>query len=219
MNKLISIIMPVKNGEKYLPEALEGVLAQKMNVEILLVDDGSTDNTSSIGEKYGCTVLKHTVSKGQVAAKNTGLRAAKGEYIMFHDGDDVMTEGALTQLYEYLEAYSEADMAMAKVKDFLSPDAVDKSISPKDEPYWWLFTGAILMRKSLFDKVGLFDENVHTGEIIELQQKMQNMGLITNKLDFVATKRRIHDCNFGRTAAKTEFQNYAAILRKRLLKK
>jgi len=103
--------------------------------------------------------------------------------------------------------------------DFLSPDAADKSVEPKDEPYWGLFTGAVLMRKSLFDKVGLFDENVHTGEIIELQQKMQKLGLLMHKEDFVATKRRIHDNNFGRTSAKTEFQNYAAILRKRLLKK
>lgn len=219
MNKLISIIMPVKNGEKYLAEALEGIKKQKINTEILLIDDASTDKTAEIAEKSGCKVLHHEVSKGQVAAKNTGLNAAKGEYVMFHDGDDVMCDSALLRLYDFLDEHPEVDMVMAKVQDFLSPDAADKSVEPKEEPYWGLFTGAVLMRKSLFDKVGLFDENVHTGEIIELQQKMQKLGLLMHKEDFVATKRRIHDNNFGRTSAKTEFQNYAAILRKRLLKK
>lgn len=219
MNKLISIIMPVKNGEKYLSEALEGIKKQKMNTEILLIDDASTDKTAEIAEKSGCKVLHHEVSKGQVAAKNTGLNAAKGEYVMFHDGDDVMCDSALLRLYDFLDEHPEVDMVMAKVQDFLSPDAADKSVEPKEASYWGLFTGAVLMRKSLFDKVGLFDENVHTGEIIELQQKMQKLGLLMHKEDFVATKRRIHDNNFGRTSAKTEFQNYAAILRKRLLKK
>lgn len=218
MNKLISVIMPVKNGEKYLAAALEGILAQEMNVEIILVDDASTDNTAQIAENYGCKVFKQPVSKGQVAAKNIGLQAADGEYIMFHDGDDVMNKGSLKQLYEYMDTHSQVYMAMAKVQDFISPDAADKSVAPKTEPYWGLFTGAVLMRKSLFDKVGIFDETVHTGEIIELQQKMQMQNLKLQKLDFVSAKRRIHDSNFGRTAAKTEFQNYAAILRKKLLK-
>ena len=218
MNKLISIIMPVKNGEKYLAAALEGILAQNMNVEIILVDDASTDNTAQIAENYGCKVVKQPVSKGQVAAKNIGLQAADGEYIMFHDGDDVMNKGSLKQLYEYMEAHSQVYMAMAKVQDFISPDAVNQSVAPKTEPYWGLFTGAVLMRKSLFERVGLFDEKVHAGEIIELQQKMQVQNLKLQKLDFVAAMRRIHDSNFGRTAAKTEYQNYAAILRKKLRK-
>ena len=219
MKKLISIIMPVKNGEKYLPQALDGILAQNMNTEILLIDDASTDNTKEIGQKYGCIVLTHEKTKGPVVCKNTGLRAAKGEYIMFHDGDDIMCKNTLSLLYEYLETHHETDMVMAKVQDFFSEDIINKNVHLRAEPYWGLFTGAVLMRQSLFDKIGLFNENVQAGEMIEFQQKMQKYGLNLHKMDFTATKRRIHDNNFGRTSSQTEFQDYAAILRQRLLKK
>lgn len=217
MLKLISVIMPVKNGHKYIKEAIDSVLSQKMNTEIIVVDDGSSDNTAEIAESMGCQVIRHETSKGQVAAKNSGLKQANGEYILFLDHDDIMNPETLKKLYEEMVADDKLYMVMAKVQDFLSPDITDNNVSYKEEPYFGLFTGAVLMRKALFDKVGLFDESVHTGEIIELQHKMTDAGLLAKKLDFTATMRRIHDTNFGRTASKQEFQNYAAILRKRLL--
>lgn len=214
MNDLISVIIPVKNGHKYLSAALEGIKAQKMNVEIIVVNDASTDDTAAIALNYGAKVVHHETSKGQVAGKNSGLKVAQGKYIMFHDHDDKMREGTLAKLYEAICADDDLFMVMGKVKDFISEDAADKDIQIKPEPYWGLFTGAILMRKELFDKVGLFDESVHTGEIIELQMKMQQAGLKIEKLDFVASDRRLHDSNFGRTAQKKEYKDYAAILRK-----
>ena len=100
MNKLISIIIPVKNGAKYLKETVDGIKKQNMNVEILVVDDASTDNTAELAESLGCQVIKHSVNKGPVIAKNTALKVAKGDYVMFHDADDVMNPGTLQKLYE-----------------------------------------------------------------------------------------------------------------------
>ena len=74
MNELISVIVPVKNGEKYLKEAIEGIQKQKMNVEIIVINDGSTDQTEKIAREMGCIVVNHEQSFGQVAAKNTGLK-------------------------------------------------------------------------------------------------------------------------------------------------
>jgi glycosyltransferase involved in cell wall biosynthesis len=214
MNDLISVIIPVKNGHKYLAQALEGIKAQNMNVEIIVVDDASTDDTAEIAESYGAKVIKHEISKGQVAGKNSGLKVAQGKYIMFHDHDDIMREGTLKKLYEAICADDELFMVMGKVKDFISEDAVDKNIQMKPAPYWGLFTGAVLMRKELFERVGLFDETIQAGEIISLQMTMQQVGLKIEKLDFVASDRRLHDSNFGRTAQKKEYKDYAAILRK-----
>ena len=75
-NRLITIIIPVKNGMNYLPEALESLRRQEMDIEIVAVDDGSTDATAEFARQHGCKVLSHGVSRGQVAAKNTGLKAA-----------------------------------------------------------------------------------------------------------------------------------------------
>ena len=221
MNELISVIIPVKNGSKgkYINQAIEGILAQNMNVEIIVVDDCSTDNTIEIAESYGCKIVKHEVSKGQVAGKNSGLKAAEGKYVLFHDHDDIMREGSLKKLYDELVSDKSISAVEAKVQDWYSPDLSEeeKSKTPiKQEPYWGLFTGAILMKKDVFDKIGFFNEAVHTGEIIEWQSKMDSFGLKIKKLDFVSTDRRIHSSNFGKTNKNTEFKNYAAILRAKI---
>ena len=88
----------------------------------------------------------------------------------------------------------------------------------KKEPYYGLFTGAVLIRKSVFEKIGLFNDSVTAGEIIDWQSKMCANHLKIKKLDFVATNRRIHSSNFGKTQQKTEFKDYAALLRAKLRK-
>ena len=217
MNNLISVIIPVKNGSNYLREALESLGRQGMNLEIIVVDDGSTDETASIASECGCVVLSHPVSKGQVAAKNTGLRSAKGEYVLFLDHDDVMREGALRVLYDAIEADPDVSAVQAKVKDFISPEigAMPGTVV-KPDAYYGLFTGAILIRRKVFDTIGPFSESLHTGEIIEWSTKMSAAGFAIKKIDLVSTDRRIHRTNFGKTDGKVEFKDYASVLRERL---
>ena len=214
---LISVIIPVKNGTNYLGEALESLRRQNLNLEIIVVDDGSTDATAELAEKAACVVLRHPVSRGQVAAKNTGIAAAKGEYILFLDHDDKVRDGALRTMLDALQEAPEASAVQAMVKDFRSPEIPDlPGILVRPEPFYGLFTGAILIRREVFDKIGLFSENVHTGEIIEWFSRVEAIGGKVIKLDLVSTDRRIHQTNFGRTDRQEEMKNYAAVLRERL---
>ena len=219
MNDLISIIIPVKNGANYIKEALDGIKKQNIRIEIIVVDDCSTDNTVEIAESYGCKIIKHETSKGQVAGKNSGLKVANGKYILFHDHDDIMQEGALQRLYEEFEPNIMA--VEAKVQDWYSPDLSEEDKIKtliKQDAYWGLFTGAILIKKEVFDTIGFFNESIHAGEIIEWQSKMDSNGFRVKKIDFISTMRRVHATNFGKTNQKTEFKNYAAILRAKLKK-
>lgn len=214
---LISVIIPVKNGTNYLSEALESLRRQELNLEILVVDDGSTDNTAALAREAGCVVLQHPVSKGQVAAKNTGIAAAKGDYILFLDHDDKVRDGALCTMLDALQADSGAWAVQAMVKDFRSPEIPDlPGILVRPEPFYGLFTGAILIRREVFDRIGPFSENVHTGEIIEWFSRLEAQGMQVKKLDLVSTDRRIHQTNFGRTDKTEEMKNYAAVIRERL---
>ena len=217
MNDLISIIMPVKNGEKYIQEALDGIKKQDMNIEIIVVDDASSDKTAEIAKHSGCKVISLTNSKGPVVAKNIGLKEANGNYIMFHDHDDVMNDGAMKALYEHMVSDSDIKVVMAKVKDFCTDS--DNKDKVKPDAYYGLFTGAVLIKKEVFDIIGLFDENLTAGEIISFQSKLQSSGIEIKKIDFISTNRRIHDSNFGRVNQKQEYKDYANILRNRMLKR
>ena len=93
MNSLISIIVPVYNVEKYLNECIDSIIAQTYsNIEIILVNDGSTDASGKICDEYaekdGRIKVIHQVNAGLSAARNAGMAVATGEYLYFVDSDD-----------------------------------------------------------------------------------------------------------------------------------
>ena len=216
-NPLISVIIPVRNGANYLCEAIASVRRQKMPVEIIVVDDGSTDETAAIAREAGCIVLQHAVSKGQVAGKNTGVAAARGDFVLFLDHDDRMRDGVLATMLQALQDDTSVVAVQAMVQDFRSPEIPDlPGIVVRPEPFYGLFSGAVLIRREVFDRIGPFSENIHTGEIIEWFSRLEAQGMKVRKLDLVSTDRRIHQTNYGRTDRMEEMKNYAAVLRERL---
>lgn len=215
----ISIIMPIKNGENYMREAIDGIKKQNKDIEIIIINDGSTDNTAQVAKSLGCKVINHAVSKGQVVAKNTALKEVSGDYVMFHDHDDILTSHALETMLSEFEKDSSLEVVIAKIKDFISPDAKNQNQVIKTEPYYGCLAGSILFKKEVFDKIGLFDENLTAGEIISLMSKFEEFGIRTKKIDFVSSNRRIHDNNYGKTNKIKEFNDYASILRKKLSRK
>jgi hypothetical protein len=122
-------------------------------------------------------------------------------------------------LYSELVADDNLWMIMAKVHDFITPELSDEEkqrVIAKKYPYYGLFTGAVLMRKTLFDRVGFFDEILSAGEIISLLTNMDKQNLRYKKINFVACNRRIHATNFGRTDINKEYKDYSKILRTKL---
>lgn len=104
-DKKVSVIVPVYNTERYLSECIDSVLHQTLdNIEIILIDDGSTDNSGKIvdeyADKYPEVVALHQENQKQGAARNYGLSVAKGEYIAYIDSDDYLTQEALERMYE-----------------------------------------------------------------------------------------------------------------------
>lgn len=104
-----SVIVPVYNVEKYLIYCLESVLHQTFtDYEILLVDDGSQDNSGQICDNYAARYpnfihVKHKTNQGQISARISGLQLAKGKYVCFLDSDDCLVDNALSSLHEIIE--------------------------------------------------------------------------------------------------------------------
>ncbi len=126
MNNLISVIIPVYNNDKYLKRCLESVCGQThQNLEIIIVNDGSEDNSAEIIEDFSLrdkrVVVFHQENQGVSAARNKGLHLAKGDCIGFVDADDILYEDMYEFLFQNLENYN-ADISHCGF-ELVKPDA------------------------------------------------------------------------------------------------
>jgi glycosyltransferase involved in cell wall biosynthesis len=117
MDKIISIIIPVYNGESWMEKCISSVLSQTYkNLEIIVVDDGSTDKSFQIGEHFlekdSRIKLLRKTNNGQSSARNLGLKHAKGSYIQFVDCDDTLQKNACEIAINGIEANSPADLLL-----------------------------------------------------------------------------------------------------------
>ena len=106
----ISIIIPVYNVEEYLERCLQSVISQNYSdIEILLIDDGSTDRSPQICDSFAMkdnrVEVTHTMNNGVSVARNIGVKKAKGDYLMFVDSDDYLTGDAIETVFEYHDKY------------------------------------------------------------------------------------------------------------------
>lgn len=118
----ISVIVPSYNAEKYIAETLDCLLAQTLgDIEIIAVNDGSTDSTPDIIDAYAakdCRVIRVDQPNGGVSsARNNGLERARGEYVLFLDSDDLLSSRALELLCKRLDETG-ADMAICRLERF-----------------------------------------------------------------------------------------------------
>lgn len=159
-HELISIIIPVYNIEAYLTRCLETIVAQTYkNLEIILIDDGSTDGSGQICDEFAKNESRarviHQENKGLWAARNVGKREAHGEYLVFPDGDDYMHIDTIRLMYEAINSNGGYDFAMVErkyterldedinangannLKDLSQNELIDNMFSKKIVmPYW-----------------------------------------------------------------------------------
>lgn len=124
----VSVIFPVYNVEAYLDEALYSLEKQTLkDIEIIAVNDGSTDNSLSILDKHALTDKRISIysqkNKGLSGARNTGLNLCQGEYVYFMDSDDIIDKTALEECYNYAKKH-DADVCLFDAEVFYEKDAL-----------------------------------------------------------------------------------------------
>ncbi|MBR4564349.1 MAG: glycosyltransferase family 2 protein [Paludibacteraceae bacterium] len=177
MNPIVSVIMPLFNKAPYVKKAVESVLAQTFkDWELIVVDDGSTDDGAQIVMDLADERC-HIYSQGNMgvgAARNSGVRLAKGELLAFLDADDWWDERFLEKMVAFADSYPEASLWASNywyVKRGKTRVAVKQESGYFDYPESYLrneampvWTGAVLLRKEAFDEAGGFPVGIKIGE-------------------------------------------------------
>lgn len=208
--------MPVYNRERYLAEAIESWLAQSYRpLEIVVVDDGSTDGSADVARRYGPTVRYEFQPHGGIAsARNRTLALARGEYLAFLDSDDLWEEGQLSVQMEVLRSRPDLDLLFGHVTEFISPE-LDQETAGKlfcrEQPMPSMGPGAIIKAET-FRRVGQFRSQGDVGEFMDWHLRARELGVSSLMLPQVVIRRRLHASNQSRAQSSSRL-DYVRILR------
>ena len=201
MSDLVSVIIPAYNAAKYLGEAIDSVVGQTHDrVEIIVVDDGSTDDTPRVAAGYG-SALHYLVQpqRGQAAARNHGVRVSAGRYVAFLDADDLWEPDKLALQLAAFDADPRLDIVFGHVVQFWSPElSVPPAAPAVGEPMRGEHPGTMLVTRAVFDGIGPFREDHALGEFIEWYSRALVDDLNMTMLPSVVMRRRLHETNNGR---------------------
>ena len=209
--------MPVHNGERYLAEAVESVLAQSYPpLELILIDDGSTDGSADLARRFGTALrYEYQANAGPSAARNHGIQLARGSLLAFLDDDDYWAAEKLALQVPVLANDASLDAVFGHVRQFLSPD-LDAEAAGRVRYHAEIMPGYVpgtmLARREAFDRVGPFDPQWRIGEFVHWYGRAIEAGLRTVLLPDIVLHRRLHDDNEG-IKHRAESVQYVRILK------
>jgi glycosyltransferase involved in cell wall biosynthesis len=219
---LASVIIPAYNAAGFVGEAIDSVLAQDYpQVEIVVVNDGSKDNTLDVLRGYGDRIrIVDQANAGPPKARNAGLRAVRGEYIAFLDADDVWSPCKLSAQIRHLAANPDVGTVYTRWRVWLADADGVFRVPPFDanpppdvgivaEVSGWMYTRlllechllttTVLMRASLVREIGEFDINLYNGDDYDYWLRASRLAKI-DKLDFVGAHYRVVQGSVSRKA-------------------
>jgi glycosyltransferase involved in cell wall biosynthesis len=215
VSALVSVVIPVFNGEKFLREAVESVLAQNYSpVEIIIVDDGSTDGTAAVARSFPETVrYLHQTNQGPAAARNRGIEHAQGSLIAFADADDLWPAGKLELQLPYLPGDEKIDIVLGRIQQVVLSETGSGQTQSQEvaEPAFSVNLGSALMRKSVFERVGLFDETMRYSEDVDWFMRAREAGAVIVTIDAVTLFYRQHEQNMTRGKSTSELNVLKAL--------
>lgn len=216
----ISVILPVYNGEGHLDAAIRSVLAQSNPPsEVIVVDDGSVDDSAAVAKSFGPPVryLAQT-NLGPAAARNLGIRHAKGIFLAFIDADDLWTPEKLAHQLAVLCVTPTCEAVLGQVENFISPElneADSTSLAKSAAQTGEFHIGALLIRRDAFFRIGYFDTRWRHGEFIDWWARALRQNLTYTVLPELVLRRRLHTNNHTRREPEGR-QEYLSLLREQL---
>jgi glycosyltransferase involved in cell wall biosynthesis len=216
---LISCIVPVFNGERYLREALDSIFAQTYRCfEVIVVDDGSTDGTASILGSLGERIRSlRQCNQGPAAARNLGVRAAGGELVAFLDADDLWHAQKLARQVARFRARPELQYCVSHAQNFWVPELQAEATKYREhrisQSVPGYVTQTLMARRAVFDIVGLFKATLAHADGTEWFLRAAEFGIAMELLPDVLTYRRLHPQNRSRLLAGRSREEFLEIVK------
>lgn len=200
-NPLVSVIVPVRNGERFLAQALESIAAQQYDpYEVIVVDGASTDKTEKIARSFTRVRYYHQAGSGIADAYNAGVDAAGGEYVAFLSSDDRWTPDKLAVQVKYFLQHYEIDLTLTRFKYFLDvgiarPENFREDLLGRELEGWLMET--LMARRNLFLRIGSFDTLLATAEDVDWLARAKDAGVCMAVIPQVLLWKRVHGANLS----------------------
>ena len=201
---LVSVLIPVFNGAKYLAATIESVLAQEgVDTEIIVVDDGSTDESVEVARAFEPRVrIVCRPHSGLAATRNAALREARGNFIAHLDNDDLLTPGSLQVRLARLLADPQLDIVAGHQQSFFSEDMdpeVRSRLQIPENPQPGHLAGVAVIRSRVFEQLGGLDESFRSFGDFDWFLRATERGFRIEVLPEVVLRRRVHGANMSLT--------------------
>lgn len=196
----VTAAIPVRDGEAYLAEAIESVLAQSRPCDqVIVVDNGSSDRSAEIARAFAPAVeIVQEPRSGIGAARNAALRAARGDLIAFLDADDLWEPEKTALQLAALEAEPRLQLIFGHVRQFVSPGLAASdaaALRAPCTPQPGLYIGAMLARRTAIDAIGPWSEEVRVSDGLAFLLRAKELDLGQAMLPETVTLRRLHGSN------------------------
>lgn len=214
----VSAIIPVYNGQAFIADAISSIIRQNYDpMEIIVVDDGSTDHTASIVRSFPFVNYLFQENKGAPAARNRGLQAAKGDLIGFLDADDLWSDDKINLQLSLFnkEPSTEIVVGYTQRMQLIKTTEGNNFFRNYADPVLGMDFIAALIRRSVFDKVGSIDENFLHCDDWDWFMRAKELGVAMRVHREVVRYYRRHDHNI--TNEMTSENYYAVRMLKRSL--
>ncbi len=191
----VGVVIPVRDSERWLGEAIASVLGQtRPPADVVVVDDGSEDASARIAEGFGEPVrILGQSPAGIGAARNRGIDEVRGDLLAFLDADDLWIQTKLQSQSEAMRARPDLDLVFGQARQFSRLDA-GRPV-PIDDLQPCHLCQAMLIRRSAFERVGSFDVSTKVSEMLDWLLRARELGLTEETLAEQVLWRRVHDRN------------------------
>lgn len=215
-----SCVIAAYQAERYLEATLRSVLAQSRAVdEVVVVDDGSTDATAALAESFGPPVrVIRQANAGPAAARNEGIRASRGAVVAFVDADDLWEPDKTAIQLAAFEADPALGYSVTMLRNFVSEDLDRRRVRDPRllEPMAGYVVTTLAVRRSVFERVGLFDPARGHSDDTEWFLRAKDAGVASLLHREVLARRRLHDANRSQALGEASRQEYLHLLKEML---